>query len=142
MASLFATHPRRVAAVTLAVGLLVASGVAWWQDSWNDDTASERFDEVVARETRELVSSLRNYEDGLRGARGVVIATGPDRLTRETFRNYIASRDLEREFPGARGFGFIRRVPADSASAFVVMARRNGTPDFAIRTLRATTTER
>jgi CHASE1-domain containing sensor protein len=142
MPSLLASHPRRVAGVTLVVGLLAASAAATWQSGRNDVTAADRFEEIVVRETRELVSRLRSYEYGLRGARGVVIAAGADHLTRETFRAYIASRELEREFPGARGFGFIRRVPAGAESAFVALARRNGTPDFAIHGLGQATRER
>ncbi|MBC7896944.1 MAG: PAS domain S-box protein [Cytophagaceae bacterium] len=142
MAPRLAAHPRRVAGVTLVVGLLTASAAATWQSGRNEDTRASRFEEVVVRETRELVSRVQSFESGLRSVRGVVMAAGPDQLTRETFRAYIASRELEREFPGARGFGFMRRVPTGAESAFVALARRNGSAGFSIHSLGPVTSER
>lgn len=46
----------------------------------------------------------------------------------------MRSRELT-EFAGARGFGFIRKVPPDALESFVRDARRDGKPDFAIRQL-------
>ncbi|WP_332745476.1 CHASE domain-containing protein [Hydrogenophaga sp.] len=77
---------------------------------------------------------FKHYEYGLRGARGAVAASGGDRVTREQFKAYVNSRE-SREFPGARGFGFIRRVPRADEAAFVARARSEGPADFSIREL-------
>ena len=77
---------------------------------------------------------FKHYEYGLRGARGAVAASGGDRVTREQFKAYVNSRE-SREFPGARGFGFIRRVPRANEAAFVARARSEGQADFSIREL-------
>lgn len=47
---------------------------------------------------------------GLGGARGAFAARGRQ-LDVAEFRRYVRARDLEREFPGVFGFGFIERVP-------------------------------
>ncbi len=96
-------------------------------------------------EARAIESKLRQrigiYEYGLLGARGVITVTQPA-PTRALFRRYSASRDIDKEFPGARGVGFIRRVPADRVEAFLEVARADGAPDFAIRQLAPSDAER
>ncbi|WP_052348122.1 CHASE domain-containing protein [Imhoffiella purpurea] len=82
-----------------------------------------------------LAERIGSYEHGLRGMRGVIVSLWPDRLTRAKVIAYSRTRELEREFPGSRGFGFIRRVPRAEEAAFLERARRDGKPDFSIRTL-------
>ncbi|WP_373975663.1 CHASE domain-containing protein [Chitinibacter sp. SCUT-21] len=76
---------------------------------------------------------LRLYTQGLSGTRAAIAAVGFDSLNRQRFRNYVASRDLPNEFPGAKGFGFIRRVPATELESFLNAARADGLPSFQIR---------
>jgi len=75
------------------------------------------------------------YEYGLRGARGAIITAGPELITRKQFENYIGTRDIPLEFPGALGFGFIRKVAVKDELRFIQKARQDGIPDFSIRTL-------
>ncbi|KRC11129.1 hypothetical protein ASE11_19830 [Hydrogenophaga sp. Root209] len=84
---------------------------------------------------------FKQYEYGLRGARGAVAASGGDKVTREQFKAYVNSRET-REFPGARGFGFIRQVPRAHEAAFVARARNEGPADFSIRELAPHTHDR
>lgn len=62
-----------------------------------------------------------------------MLTGGESTVTREQFKRYSDSRDLTREFPGAMGFGFIRRVPQTAEVSFIEAARRDGMPDFSIR---------
>ena len=71
----------------------------------------------------------------MRGARGAVLTSGADHPDRERFLLYSRSRDIDREFPGARGMGLIRRVAPDRESDFVAEARLDGAPHFKIRQL-------
>ncbi len=92
--------------------------------------------EQLANEAESLIKErFANFEYGLRGARGAVVAVGPENLTRQQFENYISTRDIDSEFPGALGFGFIRKVPLVQEAEFIIQARRDGAPDFSIRTL-------
>lgn len=78
---------------------------------------------------------LGRYEYGLLGARGAIALTGVDGMDRVSFERYSRSRNYAREFPGARGFGFIRRVPVDKIPEYLAGRRRAGWEDFKIRQL-------
>ena len=101
----------------------------------NRSEAAARFDRLAKRTLSQLATRLHTYEYGLRGARGAVIAAGSQDITWEEFHQYSLSRDITREFPGSRGYGFIRRVTPDEESAFLQAARRDGQPDFTIKQL-------
>ncbi len=120
----------------LGAGLCAAVAASLWQARANEDLATERFNAVARRAVEQVAQRMRSYESGMRGARGAVLAAGGEiGLTRRDFAQYSASRDIEHEYPGARGFGFIRRVPLDQEAAFIAAARLDGWPDFRIRQL-------
>lgn len=121
--------------IALIGGLVVAALVAWHQAENNAALARERFESQATQVADRLIERLQTYEYGLRGARGVFIVAGESLATRRAYRAYAASRDIDREYPGARGFGFIRRVPVERERAFVAAARRDDWPQFAIRQL-------
>ncbi len=129
------TSRLRIATIAvLALGLVVAALAAWRIDSINDALIRESFDSRSNRIADQLVERIRGYEYGLRGTRGAVIAAD-QHLSRRIFRHYAESRDIEREFPGAHGFGFIRRVSMDQEAEFLKAARRDDWPQFEIRKL-------
>lgn len=80
-----------------------------------------------------LSERFQIYEYGLRGTRGAIIAAGRGLASRHSFEEYFKSRDLAREFPGAKGMGFIQRVEPHSEKQFVESARLDGHPNFSIR---------
>jgi len=118
---------------TLAVGLSISSLLAWQQSQHNQRDAQAAFTDLSSQVTARLVARVQLYEYGLRGARGVLVVAGEKGITRAMFRAYSESRDIDREFPGARGFGFIRRVPRDREDLFLQQARADGKPDFSFR---------
>jgi len=125
-----------VAALAVVVlGFVAALAAAQWTQARNAHSAAERFQAVATRVASLVEGRMARYEYGVRGARGAVVAAGDTGITRDGFRRYADSRNPEREFPGARGFGFIRRVPAMDEAAFSAAARRDGAPDFRIRQL-------
>ncbi|CCD93589.1 putative Sensor protein [Bradyrhizobium sp. ORS 375] len=125
-------------AVACGIGLtvLASTGVFFLHEARNQAVTSTRFDELSARVVDQLSSRIQLYEYGLRGLRGLVVASGG--LPRqEIFKKYSSSRDVDAEFPGARGYGFIRIVPSDLAEQFVANVRADGRTDFKIRELSA-----
>lgn len=126
---------RRWLACALCLAVIALSALAGaLQHRANDARQRARFDQLANTATATLHSQLAAFEHGLRGARGAVIAAGPE-LDRERFQAYSASRDYAREFPGIRGYGYIQRVAPAEEARFVQMAREDGMPHFAIRTL-------
>jgi len=118
--------------LTLVIGLSISALCAWLLSKANDNHARAAV-QFEAQEAADAVSSrLRLYEYGLRGARGVVLTAGEQSITRDVFHRYSQTRDMAAEFPGARGFGFIRRVPVSQEKQFLAAAKADGKPDFAI----------
>lgn len=112
--------------------------VVFWMyhiQSQNKAECDERFDELVKHVSGLLQARMQIYEFGLRSAHSAVAFVGMEAVTRERFFYYAKSRDFAREFPGARGFGLIRRVKPEQEATFVMAARRDGKPDFSIHQL-------
>ncbi|MEY4764102.1 MAG: hypothetical protein RI907_775, partial [Pseudomonadota bacterium] len=69
----------------------------------------------------------------LKGIRSTYEATN-SRLSRLTFRRWVASRDVSIDVPGVRGLGFIERVPRHDLDEFIARERADSAPDFRVRT--------
>ncbi|TXN46567.1 PAS domain S-box protein [Methylobacterium sp. WL7] len=125
--------PHVAFAVLVVLGLVMACATTAWMEARNAGVTSGRLDAAASRVASAVSDRMAKYEYGLRGARGAIVAAGRDGITRERFRDYSLTRDIDHEFPGARGFGFIRRVGAADEAAFLKAARLDGAPDFAMR---------
>jgi PAS domain S-box-containing protein len=134
-------RPAVVGIATLLCGLLLAGAAGLWQKQYNETEATEKFHALSERVVSEVTERMQRYEFGLLGARGAAIAAD-SRITRDAFKRYSTSRDIDREFPGARGFGIIWRVAQSDEAAFVGAARADGWPDFSIRQLEPHSGER
>ena len=123
------------AAATFAGGALLSVAAAMWQAHANRADAVARFQPLAHRAVEDIATRMRTYEYGLRGLRGGTVVAGVDELDGRGFLAYSRTRDPAREFPGARGFGVVRRVAAGDEAAFVAAARTGGRPGFAMKTL-------
>ncbi|MDQ1092681.1 PAS domain S-box-containing protein [Xanthomonas sacchari] len=123
---------RLAALAVLAIGLIAALLIARGVQQRNRAQAQVRFDQLASHVASDLRQRLDMYEHGLRGTRGAVIAAGGERISRERFARYSASREYLREFPGVRGFGYIQRVPRADEAAFLQQARADGAPSLRI----------
>uniref|UniRef100_E6VIU0 histidine kinase n=1 Tax=Rhodopseudomonas palustris (strain DX-1) TaxID=652103 RepID=E6VIU0_RHOPX len=110
---------------------LVAYGVA----EQNVRTVARKFDALAADLTDQLEDNLGSYRFGLLAARGVVVASGGESISFDTFHRYAETRDFLREFPGARGFGFVRPVEPQDVAAFVAQRRAGGQPTYKVSQL-------
>jgi PAS domain S-box-containing protein len=103
-------RPRALTLLALSACLALSGLAAWLQSVRNATRAAAEF-EVLANDTSQrLFERLRLYEYGLRGLRGAVLTASGDGISAEQFRIYHQSRNIDREFPGARGFGYARRL--------------------------------
>ena len=128
--------------LTLLVGALITLGLVQRQQQHNQTTEREQMLLETQRITSEVVDRFRLYEHGLRDLRGMVVATQVTGLSNEKMQAYSRTRDVPKEFLGARGFGFIERVPASEANRYTELARTDGAPDFTIRQLTPNSDER
>ncbi|MCK9609270.1 MAG: PAS domain S-box protein [Methylomonas sp.] len=128
-------QPLLVATIFFGLFCLVAIATGKHLEYRHTLEKTQRFEALTARVVNQLQTRIGSYEYGLRGARGVFIVTDIDGMTLARFRAYMASRDIDREFPGTHGFGFIRRVALGREAAFVDTARADRHGDFRIKQL-------
>jgi PAS domain S-box-containing protein len=124
----------RVLALGVGLSVLVSVTAVYSHRVYNEKIVSERFDALTAQIESQIRRQMLMYEKGLRALRGAVIASG-EQLSLERFRRYSASRNIRTEFPGARGFGFIKIVPGEQTVQFVEDNRSDGRTDFKIKEL-------
>ncbi|MCV2352276.1 PAS-domain containing protein [Paucibacter sp. Y2R2-4] len=118
-------------AAILLLGLTLSLALGWAAHQQSQRDAQLHFERLSERIEKEVDQRLRLPLYGLKGARGVY-ATGQS-VRRDEFRRYVESRQLEREFPGVRGFGFIERLQRSDVPAYVKAAKQDGAPDFELR---------
>ncbi|HAS6211660.1 CHASE domain-containing protein [Vibrio parahaemolyticus] len=119
----------------LVAGALLTTLVALLLNFQNREDDKANIKQLATQAESFIQERFSLYEYGLRGARGAIVTAGPEFITRKQFENYIGSRDIPREFPGALGFGFIRKVAVKDEQRFIQKARQEGILDFSIRTL-------
>ena len=114
-------------AAILLLGALLSLLTAWQWEARNRAHAQNEFVDRSARLTALLTERIRSYEYGLRGMRGAVLTAGEWQVDLDRVRVYASSRDIRQEFPGARGYGFIRRIePAELPRLQARMLRERG----------------
>jgi PAS domain S-box-containing protein len=133
---------RRWALALWFVGVLLSALAGWQAQQNNQQRLLEHTNAAADALSQAIQERFRLYEYGLRGARGAIAASGGGMVAREQFKAYVDSRDSAKEFPGARGFGFIRRVARADEASFLSRARGEGPADFSIRELAPHTDDR
>lgn len=120
--------------ITLVLGLTLA-GITTYQ-SWQ--TVKKRdekhFVHVVDLAMEQIHLRISKGHYGLMGTRSVFAAS--DHVNREEFNRLVTSRDIEQEFPGSLGIGYIHRVAntPQALETFLQAARADNYPGFEIKT--------
>ena len=120
------------ALVALSIGLTLSALGAWLLTQANETRINRAVDHIEQTTVSAVIERIKLYQYGLRGARGAVLVAGADQLTLEQFKRYTQSRDIASEFPGARGFGFIRRVPVADELDFLTRAHADVGPSYTL----------
>ena len=105
------------------VGLVIAFYLDNQRVGQNQAHVQAKLTERMEQITEAVVEAVTLYQYGLRGMRGAVVTTGFDQFNYADMQAYSASRDIDYEFPGARGFGLIRYLPLEDVDEFVRQAR-------------------
>jgi PAS domain S-box-containing protein len=116
------------------VGLCIAAASALWLRDDIESKAQHEFNVHAHRLAEDIKRRFETPVYGLNGARGVYAAKGDD-VSRQQFRNYVESRNLNGEFPGVRGMGFVQRVERADLDRFIARERADEEPHFAVRQL-------
>ena len=127
-------QPKMLApALVFCAGLLLSAATAYFEHRSIEKDAKAEFERMSVRVEGEVTGRLESVRYALRGAIGLYAASR--HVDRKTFRHYVMSRDMDKEFPGVRGFGFIQRVARADLAAFVADERADAAPQFAVRQL-------
>ena len=129
-------------ALAFVLGLLCSAWAAWLQRAANQRALLAATQALAEKVAEQAVRQLGRASLGLRGARGYFMGAGLDNVGAEGFQLYMASRDLEQEFPGVLGFSLIRRVALNQEAAFVARQREQGLSGYSVKTLQKPATER
>ncbi len=94
------------------------------------EAALTKFEGLAAESERALRHRIETYKQALLGAKG--FAHGSNRLTRESWRDYVEALDVARSLPGINGVGLIEEVAAADLPLYLRQAKADGAPTFHI----------
>jgi PAS domain S-box-containing protein len=140
--SLHIKHAAKLGGAIFALGLSISITASILVDRTNQDIIASSLNDLSKHVINVITDRLVLYQYGLKSARAPIITAGETGITRTVFNRYSSTRDVDKEFPGARGFGFIRRVPLAQEADFILKAKQDAWPDFAIRQLNPHNDER
>ena len=119
-----------VAWLTLAA-TVVLTLVAWRQsDTHLERLARERFLLLAEAAQAVLVDRMKDYAEVLRG--GTALFAANDAVSREQWRVYVETLELDKYLPGIQGMGFALMLPAENRVEHERAVRAQGFPDYAI----------
>ena len=127
------THAVWAPVLVFLVGFSLACAAAYWKHLAGHSVAEIRFQHSADAVAEHIGARFKHAVFGLEGARGLYAAR--NKVSRAEFRAYVESRDIDRQFVGVRGFGFVQRVQRSDLAAFIAAERADGAPQFAVRQL-------
>src|SRR5688500_11126685 len=93
--------------VVLALGLLVSASAAWLLHRQAQREMRLQFDSAVSDANAAIGARINDYADVLRGVRALFLSS--DDVTRDDFRRYVGSLELNRRYPGIQVLHYSRR---------------------------------
>ena len=120
-----------LSAVVFVVGVCLAAAASLRLQAGIKTVEELEFQRSVERVSAEVVRRFRRPVSGLIGAKALYAASKS--VERLEFRAYVGAYDLQQEFPGVRGFGFVQRVPQKDLKAFIAAQRKDDAPQFSVR---------
>ncbi|HXT39719.1 MAG TPA: CHASE domain-containing protein, partial [Candidatus Angelobacter sp.] len=116
--------------IVSGIALLLALATTYYVAKMTEAKAGERFDLAAQQISNGVEDLVNGHVTLLHAVRGLAYASPS--VSRQQFRDYVASLDLPRRFPGTQGIGFSVRVPADKKEELVRTMRDQGVEDFHI----------
>lgn len=133
---------QRYAIAIFMVGALLSALAAYLVRDHNQQLIKEVVTERANPLFDHIAERFNLYIYGLQEARTAVLAGGGRNVSLDDFRRFGATVDLYESFPGSRGFGFVRRVPAADVASFFAKIRATERPDIELLTFGENTEER
>ena len=116
-----------------AIGFYLSAHFEQRQQQQNQQRIQQSLDTKANQLADAIVEKMTIYQYGLRGVRGAVLSAGAENFGYANMLSYSQSRDLTTEFPGARGFGIIRKVAPADVAEFLQKAEADSNHPFLFR---------
>ena len=126
-------HDTALPGLVFVLGAVLSMAAAVWRHQETRSQAQADFERGVDRVAADVLHRIRQPIAALKGVSGLFAAS--PQVSRSAFRDYAEGRDLQTDFPGVRGFGYIQRVDRSQIDAFVAAERSDDAPQFAVRQL-------
>ncbi len=121
----------RAAGLLLAVGLAVTAVAALYQHSQAEMRVNRDFDSLCREIQARVEVRLDSCEQILSSA--AAFFADDNGVTREEWREFAASLNIERSFPGIEGIGFAPIIPARELERHQAGIRAGGFPDYQVK---------
>ena len=121
----------------LLVGALLSAALALWIHSTLAMAEASQFERLASRLEREVRDRFERTTFGLKGAQASFVSNQHVGLGvgRSQFRSWVTARQIEKDFPGVRGFGLIQPVDRGNLQRFIASERADEAPQFDVRQL-------
>jgi len=120
--------------LTAMLVLLIPLGLTFyaWQIASEsaDHQGKVSFESLAVESKKALLSRINSYESALLG--GVAYFQGSNKITRDEWRRYVERLDIENNFPGINGLGWIQPLAPSGVDRFLRTIRADGAPNFRI----------
>ncbi len=124
---------RRSAPWFLFIIIALLSISVWdWSRSVTRDRIASRFDARVDYISNQTLERLDDYLNTLKAGVGLFNAYGHSNVSREYWRQFVSTMDIQHRYPGIQGLGFAKWIPADSKISVEQKIRSEGYPFFKI----------
>jgi len=120
--------------VTALLILLIPAGLTFyaWKISSeaNTNNGTIQFESLALESKKALFTRINSYENALLS--GVAYFQGSNKITRSEWRAYVNKLDIQNNFPGINGLGWIASLAPSGIDRFVSATRADGARDFHI----------
>ena len=121
----------RLPLVVLCIGLLISLSVYFYLQKSLRVQEEEQFTLTAKQISEQIVKAVNVMTYGLGGANGVFAASKS--VEHGEFKDYVKSRNIQSEFPGAYGFGYIEYVKRENLDDFLRLTRNDEQPNFNLK---------
>ena len=117
--------------IILTISLLFTLA-AWWQvRQAAQEHSIKRLEQHAEDLHRAITRRMDAYTALLRSGDGIFDAYGT--VNREHWHNFVASLEIEANYPGIRGLGYSEMIAPDQIAAHTKRIHREGFPEYAVR---------
>ena len=128
---LYATlHSAASAWLILLISLLLTVAAWYLANNYAGERARERFAFAVQDAHERILRRMNDYEQILRG--GVAFFDASTYVSREDWRSYVDSLQINRYFPGLQGMGYAVAFDPSQSGEIEQLVRADGYPDFKV----------